>query len=85
MTANACASSRPWPKNSGAEPMPPKFPQPSAIRGAVTSERPTLRASIPTGVVIRDPSGRGQTGAAPLIFDQKLPGRARWWRSGKTD
>ncbi len=32
MIANASSSLSPWPKNSGAEPMPPKLPQPSAMR-----------------------------------------------------
>jgi hypothetical protein len=30
----------PWPKNSGAEPTPPKLPQPSAIRETVRADRP---------------------------------------------
>ena len=42
----ACSSVRPWPKNAGAEPMPPKLPQPSAIRGIVFPELPSGRCSI---------------------------------------
>ena len=31
MIANACSSVSPSPKNAGAEPMPPKLPQPRMI------------------------------------------------------
>src|SRR3954471_7638247 len=49
MSANACSRDSPCPKSSGAEPMPPKFPQPSTI----------LETSIPVR-----PSGRRSTGGA---------------------
>ena len=34
MISNASSSEFPCPKNAGAEPMPPKLPQPSETRGA---------------------------------------------------
>src|SRR6478752_7763009 len=37
MIANASPSGMPWPKNAGAEPMPPKFPQPRLTRPNVTA------------------------------------------------
>jgi len=37
MSASAWSSVSPAPKNSGAEPIPPKLPQPSAILGTVTA------------------------------------------------
>src|SRR3954452_4443450 len=46
MRANAPSSSMPWPKNSGAEPTPPKLPQPSMIRGTARPERPSGRVSL---------------------------------------
>jgi hypothetical protein len=36
ISANASSSVSPWPKKSGAEPIPPKFPQPSAIRATAS-------------------------------------------------
>ena len=41
------ASSRvvPWPKNAGAEPMPPKLPQPRITRETATPLRPSARSS----------------------------------------
>src|SRR5579862_9002986 len=39
MIANASSFGMPCPKNSGAEPMPPKFPQPSAIPEKLTELR----------------------------------------------
>ena len=33
MSANACSFVSPCPKNAGAEPMPPKLPQPSTTGG----------------------------------------------------
>src|SRR5690242_18455741 len=37
----------PWPKNAGAEPTPPKLPQPSMIRGSSSTARtlPSARQS----------------------------------------
>ena len=32
ITANASSFVSPWPKNAGAEPMPPKFPHPRITR-----------------------------------------------------
>src|SRR5690349_4953975 len=46
ISANASSRLRPCPNSSGAEPMPPKFPHPSATRGTVSSERPSGRRSI---------------------------------------
>src|SRR5689334_9141012 len=54
----ACSSLRPWPKNAGAEPMPPKLPQPSAILGMVLPELPSGRCSI------------SRASAGIFIFDQ---------------
>ena len=45
ISSNAWSSLSPWPKNSGAEPTPPKLPQPSAIRGIVRAERPSGRSA----------------------------------------
>ena len=39
MMRNASSSSSPWPKNSGAEPMPPKLPQPRMMRETSTVPR----------------------------------------------
>jgi len=50
MSASAWSSVRPLPKNSGAEPIPPKLPQPSAILGIVRAERPSGRS--PTSVAL---------------------------------
>src|SRR5580704_18260210 len=36
ISSSAWSSVSPWPKNAGAEPTPPKFPQPSAIRATVS-------------------------------------------------
>ena len=33
ISSSACSSVSPWPKNAGAEPMPPKLPQPRMMRG----------------------------------------------------
>ena len=38
MSSNACSFVSPRPKNAGAEPMPPKLPQPSTIGGTSTRE-----------------------------------------------
>ena len=43
ISSSAWSSLSPWPKNSGAEPIPPKLPQPSAIRETVRAERPSGR------------------------------------------
>ena len=43
MSANASSSVSPWPKSSGAEPTPPKFPQPSPIRETSRPVRPSSR------------------------------------------
>src|SRR4051812_44915267 len=70
MSANAPSSLVPWPKNSGAEPTPPKLPQPSMIRGTSRPERPSGRVSISAcatrcggrrcrGASWRDGGGRG--------------------------
>ena len=45
MSANAPFSALPWPKNSGAEPTPPKLPQPSTIRGTSSPVSPSGRRS----------------------------------------
>jgi hypothetical protein len=42
ISANASSSVSPWPKKSGAEPIPPKFPQPSAIRATASLPGPEL-------------------------------------------
>src|SRR3954464_6950086 len=46
ISANACSSFSPWPKKAGAEPTPPKFPQPSARREISTPLAPSCRFSI---------------------------------------
>ena len=43
ISSNAWSSVSPWPKNSGAEPTPPKLPQPSATGGITRPELPTGR------------------------------------------
>src|SRR5207237_8532347 len=45
MIANASASDSPWPKKAGAEPIPPKLPQPSTIRESSIPDSPTFRRS----------------------------------------
>ena len=45
MIWNASSSFSPWPKNSGAEPMPPKFPQPRMMR-ETSMPFPSCRRSI---------------------------------------
>ena len=57
--ANASSRLSPWPKSSGAEPMPPKFPQPSAILD--TSSSPSGRRS--TGRAYGSYAGRVTPGA----------------------
>ena len=54
------ASSRlvPWPKNAGAEPMPPKLPQPSTIRVTATPLRPSARCS--TRAIVGQPGRRSR-------------------------
>ena len=59
ISAIASCSFWPWPKNAGAEPTPPKFPQPSAIRGIVWSERPSGLCSISSVAVIWGPRRSG--------------------------
>jgi hypothetical protein len=46
---SACASPSvsPEPKNAGAEPIPPKLPQPRMIRDTATPLRPSVRCSMP--------------------------------------
>src|ERR671930_873727 len=45
MIENASASVSPCPKNSGAEPMPPKLPHPRTMRESSTPDPPTRRRS----------------------------------------
>src|SRR5262249_40943872 len=45
-SAMACCSFSPIPKNAGAEPMPPKFPQPSPSREILSPVVPRRRYSI---------------------------------------
>ena len=60
ISANASSRLSPWPKSSGAEPIPPKLPQPRAI----------LETSSPVS-----PSGRRSTGRAYGSYaDQVEPG-----------
>jgi len=46
MSAKAVSGDRPWPKNAGADPTPPKLPQPRAIRGIVRPEPPSGTSAI---------------------------------------
>src|SRR5207248_9537453 len=58
ISANASSSVSPWPKKSGAEPIPPKFPQPSAIRATASpgsSPCISLAASRSTGITLAGP------------------------------
>src|SRR5437016_4362277 len=41
-SSNACSRFSPWPKNAGAEPMPPKFPHPTITRGYARPMATTL-------------------------------------------
>jgi hypothetical protein len=43
MIAKASSSLSPWPKNAGAEPIPPKFPHPSAMREISIPVFPSVR------------------------------------------
>ena len=43
MIANASSSLSPWPKKAGDEPIPPKFPQPSAMRETSMPVLPSVR------------------------------------------
>jgi hypothetical protein len=52
INANASSSDWPRPKNAGAEPTPPKLPQPSMIRGTCMPEAPSGRRGISRRVVI---------------------------------
>ena len=56
MIARASSSVVPWPKNAGAEPMPPKLPQPSESRGQVT--RRGLRAVAVSSLRTSQSSGK---------------------------
>src|SRR3954453_21561504 len=60
MSANACSRDSPWPNSSGADPMPPKFPQPSTI----------LETSIHVRASGRRPAG----GAYGCYADRVDPG-----------
>src|SRR6266704_4931593 len=58
ISANAWSSVIPWPKKSGAEPTPPKFPQPSAIRATTSpgsSPCISLAASCQVGITLAGP------------------------------
>src|SRR5580692_960731 len=58
ISANASSSVIPWPKKSGAEPTPPKFPQPSAIRATASpgsSPCISLAASRQVGITLAGP------------------------------
>ena len=46
MIANASLSLSPWPKNAGADPTPPKFPQPRMTRETSIPLRPSSRFCI---------------------------------------
>src|SRR5262245_45133566 len=56
INSNACSSLSPWPKNCGAEPTPPKFPQPRTSRSiARFSLRHAVRGAraVPTAAAAR--------------------------------
>ena len=53
MIAKASASFWPCPKNAGAEPIPPKLPQPSATRGIVRAELPSGRLFSRAAIIRR--------------------------------
>src|SRR5207249_3747935 len=55
MIWNASSSFSPWPKNSGAEPMPPKFPQPRMMR-ETSMPFPSCRRSIEGFSLRHDPT-----------------------------
>ena len=64
ISANASSSVSPRPKNSGAEPTPPKFPQPSAMRETVSpglSPSISLAASRQVGITL---AGRPEPSSA---------------------
>ncbi len=47
MIRGASSREMPCPKNAGAEPTPPKFPQPRTMRVTEIPLRPSSRRSIP--------------------------------------
>src|SRR5215471_15396317 len=53
ISRSAWSSLSPWPKNSGAEPTPPKLPQPSATRETVMAERPSGRLVVSISLISR--------------------------------
>ena len=78
ISANAPSSVSPWPKNSGAEPTPPKFPQPSAIRAPASpgsSPCISLAASRQVGITLAG-ACRLRYLAQQGITGLPLPGRA---------
>src|SRR5271168_595548 len=58
ISSNASGSLSPWPNSPGAEPTPPKLPQPSATRGIVSPLRPSRRRSDGTVALIGFPAYR---------------------------
>src|SRR5690242_5046960 len=85
ITANASPSVSPWPKKSGAEPTPPKFPQPSAIRATASpgsSPCISLAASRQVGITLAAPFGTvqrrpGSAGGSRVTFFWRAL-RGRW-------
>ena len=53
ISANASSIVSPWPKSSGAEPIPPKFPQPRLMRETSSSVRPSRLTSTGGGYFSR--------------------------------
>src|SRR6516225_9057196 len=80
MSPNAWSSVRPWPKNSGAEPIPPKLPQPSAIRATASPGIPPPASAAPGSLPQPVPtatSDQGGAAAAPASDPGPLdPGQA---------
>src|SRR5580693_2264694 len=89
ISSSAWSSVSPWPKNSGAEPTPPKLPQPSALRATVSPGiAPPVSASpgsLPQPVPSTTPR-RTSVGGWPSsgCCSSAVPGlsarRARGWR-----
>src|SRR5215831_4947681 len=71
ISSNAWSSVSPWPKNSGAEPIPPKLPQPSPIRATVSPGMPP-----PTSATSGPLRGSLSQPASARKVDRLRPGEA---------
>src|SRR5262249_13654695 len=54
ISSNACSRVSPWPNSSGADPMPPKFPQPRPMRESSSGVRPRRRLSMRRAYAVTD-------------------------------